>query len=67
MANPAPNRSRRATLAVVALGGLVIIGGVATAALWPDDPPPPAPTGDSDTGLDRMQIENLMRTIGYVQ
>ena len=47
---------------------LAVVGGTA-AALWPEpeEPEEPEVVEDNDTGLNRFQTEEMMRTIGYVQ
>ena len=47
---------------------LLAIGGAA-ARFWPepDEPEEPEAMEDTDTGLNRFQTEEMMRTIGYVQ
>lgn len=51
-----------------ALSALLLAGGGAW-VLWPEPEPEPEPEAleDKDTGLDRFETEELMRTIGYIQ
>ncbi len=58
------SRRARFLLAAVLLAGLG--GGLAAWLLWPEPPPEPDAAA-SDTGLNRQQVEDLMRSIGYVQ
>jgi hypothetical protein len=52
---------------IILLSFLLIASG-ATWALWPEPEPEPEPElEDIDTGLTRMQTEEMMRSIGYVQ
>ena len=48
---------------------LLVVAGGAAAVLWPTPEEPEEPTviEDNDTGLNRFQTEEMMRTIGYVQ
>ena len=59
---------KRAHVIGVAVVLLAAIGGT-TAALWPEpeEPEEPEVVEDNDTGLNRFQTEEMMRTIGYVQ
>jgi hypothetical protein len=52
----------------VVLGVMVLISG-GVYLLWPEPEPEPEPEAleDKDTGLDRFETEELMRTIGYIQ
>jgi hypothetical protein len=51
-----------------ALSTLLLFSGGAW-MLWPAPEPEPDPEAleDQDTGLDRIETEDLMRTIGYIQ
>lgn len=54
----------------IALGVLVLLsaGGLAAWHFWPHSPrKKDAQAQKSDTGLNRQQVDQLMRQIGYVQ
>ena len=54
---------------VIATVLLASIAGGAAYALWPEEPEEPEVEEifDRDTGMSRQQVEEMMRTIGYVQ
>ena len=45
---------------------LFLMVGCVAWALWPAPEPEPEPE-DADTGMTRLQTEEMMRSIGYVQ
>jgi hypothetical protein len=46
---------------------LFLVAAGATWVLWPEPEPEPVPFEDADTGMTRLQTEEMMRSIGYVQ